>query len=908
MAIIYVDGKKYNVDESNNLLHACLSVGIDIPYFCWHPILGSVGSCRQCAVKKYDNLQSTDGYIVMSCMTPACDGTVISIKDYESQKFRKSIIELLMNNHPHDCPVCEEGGNCHLQDMTVMVGHQLRRYNFTKRIHKNQYLGPFISHEMNRCIGCYRCVRFYKDYAGGTDLGVYGIANNIYFGRLTDGVLENAHSGNLVEICPTGVFTDKTYSEHFHRKWDMQYAPSICNYCSIGCNISVGERYGKICRIENRYHNAINHYLICDLGRFGYGYSNVSDRPIQSFYRKKNNIVFLNNHQAMEKAVDLLKNSKRILGIGSNRASIESNFALQKIVGNENFSTGLLSNEHNCVQLIIKILQNSNIYVPTLREVETYDTVLILGEDILQVAPRLALSIRQAMKKKYFSEKDSNNIPEWHSQAILNISQHSKNYLFITSIDTSGLDDIATWNYFASIEKQTSFAFGLAHAIDKNSPNIMHLDEDINNKIKKIKDIFLSSKKVLIVSGVHSGSINLIQSAFNIVQALNNVHVHVGLTLLTNNSNSLGVGLMQGMSLNVALKEIINKKYDTIILLENDLYRYFLNKQVDVILKNITGMVVLDYQNSRSLENSTVVLSASNFFESSGTIINYESRAQRFFKVYDPNFYHNKEGRLDSWKWLHYIYSKMNNYNIVWNNIDDIINDIIIQIPNFKNIKGVSPNASFRVFGEKIARSPHRASGRTALHANITVHEPKQPQDKDSFFSFSMEGNQKSYKFSSYIPFAWSPGWNSPQAWNKCQSTINHSLLKGDSGIRIFSHHNKVNISWFQFIPSIVKYNNDYRIVPYYYLFGTEEITQKNLIFKEKISLIRGVMNNIDAEKNSIVENSIVEFICLNTTFRIQFCISKKLSPGYIGLPLGLLGIPLILSGKIIKNFREISQ
>ncbi|MCL7707448.1 NADH-quinone oxidoreductase subunit G, partial [Enterobacter kobei] len=112
-------------------------------------------------------------------------------------------------------------------DMTVMTGHSFRRYRFTKRTHRNQDLGPFISHEMNRCIACYRCVRYYKDYADGQDLGVYGAHDNVYFGRPEDGTLESEFSGNLVEICPTGVFTDKTHSERYNRKWDMQFAPSI---------------------------------------------------------------------------------------------------------------------------------------------------------------------------------------------------------------------------------------------------------------------------------------------------------------------------------------------------------------------------------------------------------------------------------------------------------------------------------------------------------------------------------------------------------------------------------------------------------------------------------------------------------------------------------------------------------
>lgn len=167
MATILVDGAEFIVNAQDNLLHACLAHGLNLPYFCWHPALGSVGACRQCAIKQFANSDDSTGRIVMACMTPATDGTRISIADPEALAFRASVIEWMMTNHPHDCPVCEEGGECHLQDMTVMTGHNYRRYRFTKRTHRNQYLGPFIKHEMNRCIACYRCVRFYRDYAGG---------------------------------------------------------------------------------------------------------------------------------------------------------------------------------------------------------------------------------------------------------------------------------------------------------------------------------------------------------------------------------------------------------------------------------------------------------------------------------------------------------------------------------------------------------------------------------------------------------------------------------------------------------------------------------------------------------------------------------------------------------------------
>ena len=171
-----------------------------------------------CAVKQFRDENDTRGRIVMSCMTLASDGVRISIEDPDVIKFRKSVIEWLMANHPHDCPVCDEGGECHLQDMTVLAGHTYRRNRFKKRTYRNQDLGPFIRHEMNRCIQCYRCVRFYLDYAGGRDMDVFGWHNHVYFGKNKDGILKNEFSGNLVEICPTGVFTDKTFYKHFTRK------------------------------------------------------------------------------------------------------------------------------------------------------------------------------------------------------------------------------------------------------------------------------------------------------------------------------------------------------------------------------------------------------------------------------------------------------------------------------------------------------------------------------------------------------------------------------------------------------------------------------------------------------------------------------------------------------------------
>jgi NADH-quinone oxidoreductase subunit G len=204
MAKIWIDQKPYEIPDGQNLLQACLSLGFNLPYFCWHPAMGSVGACRQCAVKQFKDENDTKGRLVVACMTPAADGTRISIEDIDAHEFRASVIEWLMANHPHDCPVCDEGSECHLQDMTVMTGHVYRRFSGKKRTFYNQDLGPFVNQEFNRCIQCYRCIRFYHDFAGGDDFGVFRLRDQVFFGRHADGVLESEFSGNLVEVCPTG--------------------------------------------------------------------------------------------------------------------------------------------------------------------------------------------------------------------------------------------------------------------------------------------------------------------------------------------------------------------------------------------------------------------------------------------------------------------------------------------------------------------------------------------------------------------------------------------------------------------------------------------------------------------------------------------------------------------------------
>ncbi|CAL4319422.1 NADH-quinone oxidoreductase subunit NuoG [Buchnera aphidicola] len=907
MAKIYIDGKKYDVNPLNNLLQACLNLGLNIPYFCWHPKLGSIGACRQCAVKKYQSKEDSTGRIVMSCMTPVEKNSIITINDSDSRNFRKSIIELLMLNHPHDCPICDEGGNCHLQDMTVLSEHYSRRYRFSKKKYKNQYLGSFISHHMNRCISCYRCVRYYKDYSGGKDFDVYGSNTNLYFGRFKSGELESEYSGNLIEICPTGVFTDKTYAKNFSRKWDMQYAPSICSHCNVGCNIIVGERSNQIRRIENRYHEEINNYFLCDLGRFGYGYSNIEYRPKKCYIKKNNILEECDSNTALKKVIKIIKNSSLVLGIGSSRASIETNFSLQKLVGKENFSTGMLDIDQKCVSLILKILQHGNIHIPSLKEVEKYDAIFILGEDITQTSSRLALSIRQALKKRSKSLLKKNNLHEWHSFAVQNLPLNKKKFLFTTNIDDTKLDDIADFSYRANIQDQSYFGYCIFKNLQKDFSYSNMLDENLRKKSLYISQKLLQSKKILIISGSHSRNISLIKTAYNIAYFLKNLKLQVGLILLTPSVNSMGLSIVNGVSLNKIFRKVKNKNAVTLIVAENDLFFSYPYLYLKNIFKKFQNIIVLDHQFTRMKEFASVFLPAANFFESSGTVVNYELRAQRFFQVYDVSFYDKSVSILSSWKFLNFISSKLFQDNRLIKNLDEVIEDCSKNISFLKKIKKSAPNSLFRIFGQKIPRSPQRSSGRTALRADIDVHEVQPKFDTDTMFSFSMEGSSIHNKNVSCIPFIWSPNWNSGNGLHKYQKEISGSLLAGNPGKILLSQNNNTGkIDYFKHIPRRFTKKNGLVIVPYYLLFESEELSQYSDIFKRKVEKNFLKINELDAQRLNLSNHKKVFFTYLDEMYEFFLFYSKNLSVGQIALPIGKNKTSIFLIGKEIQDLREV--
>ncbi|MBE9807892.1 NADH-quinone oxidoreductase subunit NuoG, partial [Escherichia coli] len=678
--------------------------------------------------------------------------------------------------------------------------------------------------------------------------------------------------------------------------------------CSIGCNISPGERYGELRRIENRYNGTVNHYFLCDRGRFGYGYVNLKDRPRQPVQRRGDDFITLNAEQAMQGAADILRQSKKVIGIGSPRASVESNFALRELVGEENFYTGIAHGEQERLQLALKVLREGGIYTPALREIESYDAVLVLGEDVTQTGARVALAVRQAVKGKAREMAAAQKVADWQIAAILNIGQRAKHPLFVTNVDDTRLDDIAAWTYRAPVEDQARLGFAIAHALDNSAPAVDGIEPELQSKIDVIVQALAGAKKPLIISGTNAGSLEVIQAAANVAKALKGRGADVGITMIARSVNSMGLGIMGGGSLEEALTELETGRADAVVVLENDLHRHASAIRVNAALAKAPLVMVVDHQRTAIMENAHLVLSAASFAESDGTVINNEGRAQRFFQVYDPAYYDSKTVMLESWRWLHSLHSTLLSREVDWTQLDHVIDAVVAKIPELAGIKDAAPDATFRIRGQKLAREPHRYSGRTAMRANISVHEPRQPQDIDTMFTFSMEGNNQPTAHRSQVPFAWAPGWNSPQAWNKFQDEVGGKLRFGDPGVRLFETSEN-GLDYFTSVPARFQpQDGKWRIAPYYHLFGSDELSQRAPVFQSRMPQPYIKLNPADAAKLGVNAGTRVSFSYDGNTVTLPVEIAEGLTAGQVGLPMGMSGIAPVLAGAHLEDLKEAQQ
>ncbi|NRA62250.1 MAG: NADH-quinone oxidoreductase subunit NuoG [Psychrobium sp.] len=778
---ICIDGKNYNVPAGNNLLATCLELNIDLSYFCWHPSLGSVGSCRQCAVIVFQNELDTRGRLVMACMTPLSDNMIISINSQKAKDFRATNIEALMTNHPHDCPVCEEGGDCHLQDMTLMSEHITRRYEGEKRTHTNQYLGPLINHEMNRCIGCYRCVRFYRDYCNDDDFNVFGSKNQVYFGRAQSGILQSNFSGNLSEVCPTGVFTDKTFSEHYSRKWDLQSSATICQHCSLGCHTYTGSYNKRVRRISNRQQQQINGDFLCDKGRYSYQYNNSEQRISTPTLRNKANKTqqSISSKQTLTSLNKwLVEADGSIVALGSSRSSIENNFAIKQLLQQHNSSDFYSDNSAQQLALQqqqIDFYQQQKIVPCSLSDLETSDCVLVVGENLDVIAPRLALSLRQMVRNKGIKLAANIGIAPWMDLAVRNVTQQLTSPLFILSNQPSSLADISRSQQAITNTQQVNL-LQLVKCIlngelsDKNEQQLP-LAQEIANSLSQA-----TNPAIIHGSSSTGKSQSLVQDIYKLLALKTSCLVHY--ILPSANALALAIIATKSHDLDAMVAKIKRHPPKLLLIVESDLswllgveHAQSLYQQT---FERIEHVVVLDHLLTDTAQMADLLLPSASSAEQQGCWLNSQGLLQLSQANLPPLALSQP-----SWLWCKQTSHLSDEQQpSTLHHYQQLLQDCAEQYPLLQTIIDyVLPPSTF-----KQARQSIRASGRTAINANIDVKEYAPKTDELTNSKFSMEGVAPFRQQHTEIQtpsgaYIWQPKWNSGQSINKGNTQREVKLL-----------------------------------------------------------------------------------------------------------------------------------
>ncbi len=600
---IVLEGVTREVEAGKNLLQVVLDEGLVIPHFCYHEALGAVGSCRLCACQVAPG-EDKPSRLEMTCMVRAAEGMIVNVNEAYAKNFRRQVIEDLMLNHPHDCPVCDEGGECMLQDMTVLSEHQHRRNRFGKRTWHNQNLGPLIHHEMNRCITCYRCVRYYREYALGDDLGVFGSRDRVYFGRVEEGTLESEFAGNLLDVCPTGVFTNKRFKENYTRPWDLLTARSVCVNCSVGCNVLPGHRHNTLRRIKPVGNSAVNKFFMCDRGRFGGEFVNLETRLTAARVRGTSKPL----EQGIQNAAAELKSiverfgPESVAGLGSARASMEANAALAlmlKGLGSTRVAYFDNGDERAAVRRAAALTTSGDVPIASLPEMETADFVLILGGDLTGEAPMMDLSVRQAIR--------------------------AGSPVYVVSPRAGALDGFARASLRTVPGEEAQIASFIASVAADVEP-----EED--NFVQQAGKAFHAAKKPLILCSACHGDAALVDSAFELARKMGQVGRACRLAYLYPGANSVGVGLIkQDEAPESIYADVQGGRIKALVVLERDLSAS--GGTADALMASLGScemVLVIDSLEHQTTLGASTVLPCVSHYQSFGTFLNFEGRGQRF--------------------------------------------------------------------------------------------------------------------------------------------------------------------------------------------------------------------------------------------------------------------------------------
>jgi formate dehydrogenase alpha subunit len=686
MISLTIDEKKVTVEEGTTILKAAEKLGIEIPTFCFHDKLEPVGACRMCLVEveKMPKLQ-------VACATTVTEGMVVKTNTPDVKKARRGVLEFLLINHPLDCPTCDKGGECDLQNFVFKYGSDKSRFVEEKRRFvvdpKSKFddlsIGRQIIRNMNRCILCRKCVRFIKEISGENDLGTFRRGAKSEINVLPDIPTDNPYSGNVVEICPVGALTSKSFRYKI-RVWQTKQTPNICPHCGDGCNVTLWTKDDRIYRITSRRNDQIDEGFLCDKGRFGFEFVNHPERLKTPLIKKNGKFAPYDWDEALGLVCDKFNTMVKkfgddsLAGIGSSKLTNEDNYIFQKffrvVLGTNNIDHRVDSEN----PLPSPDLFNFNqIYTMTnsIAEIENAKLILVFGCDLEKEHPIINLrAIKSARKGNLLilANSEKTNLNRFAREEL--IYKKGTEVALLNGLAREIMEEKLLDPDKIKVSKEGLDRFRQS-VLPYNREKVFQITGIAPDQVKNLANSFARTESIIILCGkeiiFHPQNKGVIDSLYNLILLTGHWgKKNCGVNLLWEDCNSQGAldcGVLPdrlpgfvhisdemrrkrieevwkiklsdkpGLSFNQMLKEIHAGKIKAMYVMgENPLGKYPDREFVKSALEKLDFLVAQDIFLTQTAKLADVVLPGASFAEKDGTFTNVERRVQKLKKAFDP--------------------------------------------------------------------------------------------------------------------------------------------------------------------------------------------------------------------------------------------------------------------------------
>ena len=599
-----IDGKLVTANQGDSIISIADREGIDVPRFCYHKKLSVAANCRMCLVDVEGVPKAQP-----ACSTPVASGMKIHTRNDKAKSAQKAVMEFLLINHPLDCPICDQGGECELQDVAMEYGTDVSKYNLGKRIVADKGIGALIQTDMTRCIHCTRCVRFGAEVAGIVEMGGTGRGEDVKIEPfLTEGI-QSELSGNMIDVCPVGALTSKPF-RYEARTWQMSATETIARHDLVGSNIYTQTYRGKVKRVVERDNELVNETWISDRDRFSYEGLNHASIVLHPKIKKDGKWQNVSWETALDFAISGLKenalNVNQLGVMASKNSTLEEYYLMQKLArgfGTENIDYRLdLADQRTGVALPSTI---------TLNEMELIDHALIVHSYLRLEQPMMNHRIRKATLNGASINIINSKKFDFNYRTNLEVlSSPQKTLLMLQSV-------------LKSLYEKT------------NAKTPKELSKiKVDDSQSKIADDLISADNAVIVLGEHLNS-NLrasdITRTLAEIASLTNAKI-ANLVLGGNSLSAERVGFKPSNN-GKGVNEMLSEDTKAFLLMDVDTSYDFINPKlaIDIFKKEDVFVVSLNcFEDEITLMSSDVILPLAGFYESSGTHINFDGIAQSF--------------------------------------------------------------------------------------------------------------------------------------------------------------------------------------------------------------------------------------------------------------------------------------